>query len=205
MDINVNTVSGEGAGNIELSDAVFGVDYKESLVHQVVNAYMAAARSGTRAQKTRSDARGGGAKPWKQKGTGRARAGTSRSPIWRSGGVTFAARPQNYAQKVNRKMYRGAVVSILSELIRQDRLVIVDDFTMEAPKTKSLLEKLSALNAADALVVVKELDENLLLSARNLYHVDVRAAADIDPPSLVAFDKVIMTSAAIKEIEERLA
>ena len=192
-------------GSVAVSDDVFGADFNEALVHQVVVAYQAAARSGTRGQKTRSDVNGGGIKPWRQKGTGRARSGTSRSPIWRSGGVTFAARPQNYEQKVNRKMYRAAMRSILSELNRQERLVVVDDFSVSAPKTKELVAKLAALSVKDALIVTNAADENLNLAARNLHAVDVRSAAQIDPLSLVAFDKTIITSEALKAIEEKLS
>jgi len=192
-------------GSVAVSDDVFGADFNEALVHQVVVAYQAAARSGTRGQKTRSDVNGGGIKPWRQKGTGRARSGTSRSPIWRSGGVTFAARPQNYEQKVNRKMYRAAMRSILSELNRQERLVVVDDFSVSAPKTKELVAKLAALSVKDALIVTNAADENLNLAARNLHTVDVRSAAQIDPLSLVAFDKTIITSEALKAIEEKLS
>jgi len=200
MDLNVQ--NGEA---IQVSDQVFGADFNETLVHQVVTAYMAAARSGTKAQKTRSQVNGGGAKPWRQKGTGRARQGTIRSPVFRGGGRAFAASPRNYAQKVNRKMYRGALRSILSELVRQDRLVVADEFAVSAPKTRELLAKLGGLGLKDVLIVTDRLDENLLLAARNLYHVDVRDSGEIDPVSLVAFDKVLMTSGALKQIEERLA
>ncbi|MBE1273323.1 MULTISPECIES: 50S ribosomal protein L4 [Enterovibrio] len=194
----------KGADALTVSETTFGRDFNEALVHQVVVAYAAGARQGTRAQKTRSDVRGGGAKPWRQKGTGRARAGTIRSPIWRSGGVTFAARPQDHSQKVNKKMYRGALKSILSELVRQDRLIVVDNFSVEAPKTKELIVKLKELELTEALIVTAEVDENLFLAARNLYKVDVRDAAGIDPVSLIAFDKVVMTAAAVKQVEEML-
>jgi len=200
MDLNV-----QGGATLQVSDAVFGAEYKESLVHQVVTAYMAAARSGTKANKNRSAVRGGGVKPFRQKGTGRARQGTSRSPIMRSGGVTFAAGPRNYEQKVNRKMYRGAIRSILSELLRQDRLVVVDSFAIEAPKTRQLLEKLKALDITDAMVVTAEENENLLLASRNLYHVDVRDAEELDPVSMVGYEKVLMTTDALKKIEEQLS
>ena len=166
---------------LEVSDTTFGREYNEALVHQVVVAYAAGARQGTRAQKTRSDVRGGGKKPWRQKGTGRARAGTIRSPIWVGGGVTFAARPQDHSQKVNKKMYRGAVRSILSELVRQDRLIVVEKFTVEAPKTKELAAKLKDMDLKDVLIITEELDENLFLAARNLYKVDVRDVQGIDP------------------------
>jgi len=190
---------------LEVSDATFGREFNEDLVHQVVVAYAAGARQGTRAQKTRSDVRGGGKKPWRQKGTGRARAGTIRSPIWVGGGVTFAARPQDHSQKVNKKMYRGAVRSILSELVRQDRLIVVENFSVEAPKTKELKAKLKEMELKDVLIITEELDENLFLAARNLYKVDVRDVQGIDPVSLIAFDKVVVTAAAVKKIEESLA
>ncbi|MDV5171968.1 50S ribosomal protein L4 [Photobacterium rosenbergii] len=195
----------KGADALTVSETTFGRDFNEALVHQVVVAFAAGARQGTRAQKTRSDVSGGGAKPWRQKGTGRARAGTIRSPLWRTGGVTFAARPQDHSQKVNKKMYRGAMKSILSELVRQERLIVVDDFSVEAPKTKALVAKLKELDLTDALIVTGELDENLFLAARNLYKVDVRDAKAIDPVSLIAFDKVVMTAAAVKAVEEMLA
>ncbi|MFC1503055.1 50S ribosomal protein L4 [Pseudomonadota bacterium] len=195
----------KGADALTVSETTFGRDFNEALVHQVVVAYAAGARQGTRAQKTRSDVSGGGAKPWRQKGTGRARAGTIRSPLWRTGGVTFAARPQDHSQKVNKKMYRGAMKSILSELVRQERLIVVDNFSVEAPKTKELAAKLKELDLTDVLIVTGELDENLFLAARNLYKVDVRDAATIDPVSLIAFDKVVMTAAAVKHVEEMLA
>ncbi|ODP96797.1 MULTISPECIES: 50S ribosomal protein L4 [Salinivibrio] len=195
----------KGADALTVSETTFGREFNEALVHQVVVAYAAGARQGTRAQKTRSDVSGGGAKPWRQKGTGRARAGTIRSPIWRSGGVTFAARPQDHSQKVNKKMYRGALKSILSELVRQERLIVVDNFSVEAPKTKELVAKLKELELNDALIVTAEVDENLFLAARNLYKVDVRDAGTIDPVSLIAFDKVVMTAEAVKQVEEMLA
>jgi len=200
MDLNV-----QGGSSIQVSDVVFGADYKESLVHQVVVAYMAAARSGTKAQKTRSEVRGGGIKPFRQKGTGRARQGTIRSPLFRTGGVTFAAKPRNYEQKVNRKMYRGALRSILSELVRQDRLLVVDAFSLAGPKTKDLAAKLAEMNVNDALIVTESLDENLLLASRNLYHVDTRSLDELDPVSLVGYAKVIITAGALKALEERLA
>ncbi|SDW08506.1 50S ribosomal protein L4 [Thiocapsa roseopersicina] len=194
-----------GGSSLQVADAVFGVDYKPGLIHQVVNAYMAGARAGTRAQKTRAEVSGGGAKPWRQKGTGRARAGSSRSPIWRSGGVTFAAKPQDYSQKVNRKMYRGAVRSILSELVRQGRLVVVDDLRVEGPKTKELLALLKRHELSDVLMLTDGLDDNLYLASRNIPKVDVMAVQDVDPVSMVAFDTVLATEAAVKYLEERLA
>jgi len=195
----------KGADALTVSETTFGRDFNEALVHQVVVAYAAGARQGTRAQKTRSEVAGGGAKPWRQKGTGRARAGTIRSPIWRTGGVTFAAKPQDHSQKVNKKMYRGAMKSILSELVRQERLIVVDNFSVEAPKTKELVAKLKELELSDVLIVTGEVDENLFLAARNLYKVDARDVAGIDPVSLIAFDKVLMTADAVKQVEESLA
>jgi large subunit ribosomal protein L4 len=195
----------KGADALTVSETTFGREFNEALVHQVVVAYAAGARQGTRAQKTRSEVSGGGAKPWRQKGTGRARAGTIRSPIWRTGGVTFAAKPQDHSQKVNKKMYRGAMKSILSELVRQERLIVVDNFSVEAPKTKELVAKLKELELNDVLIVTGEVDENLFLAARNLYKVDVRDASGIDPVSLIAFNKVLMTAAAVKQVEEMLA
>jgi len=203
MDLNVQ--AGGTSETLQVSDTVFAADYNEALIHQVVTAYMAGARSGTKAQKSRSDVSGGGAKPWRQKGMGRARAGTIRSPIWRSGGVTFAARPRDYAQKVNRKMYRGALCSILSELLRQGRLVTVSELSVSAPKTRELAGKLNELGLKEVLIVVDQPDENLYLAARNLYHVDVCDVNDVDPLSLVGFDKVLMSSDAIKKLEERLS
>ena len=197
------TITGSGKG-ISVSDAAFAKDFNESLVHQVVTAYFAAGRQGTRAQKTRSEVRGGGKKPWRQKGTGRARAGTIRSPLWRSGGVTFAARPQDYTQKVNRKMYRAAMRSILSELVRQERLVVVDSFEVDAPKTKQLVAKLKDLDLEKALIVTEDIDEKLFLAARNIPYVDVVDVAAADPVSLVAFDKVLVTVSALRKFEEKL-
>ena len=190
---------------LEVSDATFGREFNEALVHQVVVAYGAGARQGTKAQKTRSEVRGGGKKPWRQKGTGRARAGTIRSPIWVGGGRAFAAKPRSFEQKVNRKMYRGAIKSILSELVRQERLIVVEKFGVEAPKTKELINKLNELELNDVLIVTPEVDENLFLSARNLYKVDVRDVQGIDPVSLIAFEKVLITADAVKQLEESLA
>lgn len=201
MELRVHAGS-EGA--IQASDAVFGSEYNEALIHQVVTAYMAAARAGTRAQKSRSDVSGGGQKPWRQKGTGRARAGTTRSPLWRGGGVTFAARPQDYTQKVNKKMYRGAMRAILSELARQNRLVVVDEFKVEAPKTKLLSDKLKGLGLRDVLIVTEEVDENLYLAARNMYGVGVCDVSAVDPVSLVGFQNVLVTVGAVRRFEEWL-
>ena len=199
--MNLNTVSGSA---VELSEVAFGREFNEALVHQVVTAYLAGGRQGSKAQKSRGDVSGGGKKPFRQKGTGRARAGSIRSPIWVGGGKTFAARPQDWSQKVNRKMYRGAMQCILAELVRQDRLVLVEEFAIDAPKTKDLLAKLNDLNAVRALIVTDAVDENLYLAARNLPHVDVVDAAAIDPVSLIAFDKVVMSVAASKKIEVEL-
>lgn len=193
-----------GGNAIDVSEATFGRDFSEALVHQVVTAYLAGARAGTKAQKSRSDVRGGGRKPWKQKGTGRARAGTIRGPIWRGGGVTFAARPQDHSQKVNRKMYRGAIQAILSELVRQERLVVVDAFDLSAPKTSEVLKRLSELGFEKGLIVTSEVDGNLFLATRNVPHVYVLDVAGLDPVSLVGADKVVMTVDAVKKIEEWL-
>jgi large subunit ribosomal protein L4 len=203
MDLNIKTAT--GAQTMKVSDDEFGAEYKQSLIHQVVTAYMSAARSGTKAQKNRAAVRGGGAKPFRQKGTGRARAGTSRSPIWRSGGVNFAATPRNYEQKINRKMYRGAIRSILSELNRQERLVVVDEISISQPKTKELVGKLKDMELKDVLLVSENPDENLYLASRNLYGVDVRDVEEIDPVSLVAYEHVLVTESAVKKLEERLA
>ena len=199
--MNLQTVSGSA---VELSEVAFGREFNEALVHQVVTAYLAGGRQGSKAQKSRADVSGGGKKPFRQKGTGRARAGSIRSPIWVGGGKTFAARPQDWSQKVNRKMYRGAMQCIMAELVRQDRLILVDEFAVAAPKTKELLAKLNDLNATRALIVTDAVDENLYLAARNIPHVDVVDAAAIDPVSLIAFDKVVMSVAAAKKIEVEL-
>jgi large subunit ribosomal protein L4 len=190
--------------SVEFADATFGASFNEPLVHQVVTAYLAGQRSGTKAQKRRSDVRGGGTKPWRQKGTGRARAGTSRSPLWEGGGVTFAARTRNFAQKVNRKMYRAALRSVLSELLRQERLLLVESFAVDEPKTKAAKARLAELGVESCLIVVEAFDQNLWLATRNLPHVFCLAAAEVDPLSLVGSDKVVMTTAAAKLIEERL-
>ncbi|HDP88346.1 MAG TPA: 50S ribosomal protein L4 [Thioalkalivibrio sp.] len=188
-----------------VSDEVFGKEFNETLVHQAVVAYMAGGRAGTKAQKTRSEVRGGGAKPFRQKGTGRARAGTIRSPLWRTGGTTFAARPRDYSQKLNKKMYRAAMRAIFSELARQDRLVVVESFAVDSAKTRGLVEKLGALSLDNVLIVPEQADQNLYLAARNLPHVDVVEVAGIDPVSLIGFEKVLITVAALKQVEEWLA
>jgi len=193
-----------GGSAIEVSNATFGRDFSEALVHQVVTAYLAGGRAGTKAQKTRADVSGGGKRPWKQKGTGRARAGTIRSPLWRGGGQTFAARPQDHSQKVNRKMYRGALQAILSELVRQERLIVLDSFELSAPKTSELLKKLTELDFKKGLIVTPEVEGNLFLASRNVPGVYVLDVAGLDPVSLVAADKVIMTVDSVKKIEEWL-
>jgi len=199
--VNLKTVSGAA---VELSEVAFGKEFNEALVHQVVTAYLAGGRQGTRAQKSRAEVSGGGKKPFKQKGTGRARAGSIRSPIWRGGGKTFAAKPQDWEQKVNRKMYRGAMQCILAELVRQDRLILVEEFTVDAPKTKDLLVKLQALGVANVLIITEAVDENLYLAARNLPHVAVIDTAAVDPVSLIGFDKVLMSVPAAKKLEVEL-
>lgn len=194
-----------GKETISLSDDAFGREYNEPLVHQTVVTYLADARQGTVKQKTRSEVRGGGRKPWRQKGTGRARSGTIRSPIWRSGGVTFAARPQDHSKKLNKKMYRGAMRCILSELIRQERLVVVNDFSVESHKTKDLVSKLKEFDLDNVLIVAEEVAKNLYLAARNLHKVEVLDAAGIDPVSLIGFEKVLITVPALKKVEEMLS
>jgi large subunit ribosomal protein L4 len=193
-----------GGKDIQVSEATFGREFSEALVHQVVTAYMAGARAGTKAQKNRSAVRGGGKKPWKQKGTGRARAGTIRSPIWRGGGVTFAATPRDHTQKVNRKMYRGALQSILSELVRQDRLVVVDALDLAEPKSKALVARLAELGVEKGLIVTAEVNENMYLASRNLPGVYALDVSGIDPVSLVGADKVVITVDAIEKIQEWL-
>ncbi|MDM3870636.1 50S ribosomal protein L4 [Porticoccus sp. W117] len=204
MELNIASAEGKAAGTVKVSEQAFGNEYNQDLVHQAVTAYLAGARQGTRAQKNRSAVSGGGKKPWRQKGTGRARAGTIRSPLWRTGGVTFAAQPQDHSQKLNRKMYRGALRSILSELARQERLVVVESFDLDAPKTKGLVAKLSGLGLQEALIVSDEVNENLYLASRNLHKVDVRDTSALDPVSLIKFDKVVVTVSALKKIEEML-
>jgi len=194
-----------GKETISLNDESFTREYNEPLVHQTVVTYLAGARQGTVQQKTRSEVNGGGRKPWRQKGTGRARAGTIRSPIWRSGGVTFAARPQDYSKKLNKKMYRGAMQCILSELIRQDRLLVVNEFALESHKTKDLLSKLKEYELENVLIVSDQVEKNLYLAARNLHKVGVLDVLALDPVSLVGSEKVLITAAALKKVEEMLA
>ena len=205
MNLNISE-PGKGITKkaVDVSEAAFGREYNEALVHQVVVAYLAAGRQGTKSSKTRSDVRGGGAKPYRQKGTGRARAGTIRSPIWRGGGVTFAAKPRDYSQKVNRKMYRGAMQSILSELIRQGRMVVTDNFAVDAPKTKQIQTLLKDLELESVLVVVEEVDDNLYLGARNLKNVEIVDVQGANPVVLIGYEKVLFTVGALKQVEEVL-
>ena len=194
-----------GKETVSLSDESFGKEYNEPLVHQTVVTYMAGARQGSVKQKTRSEVRGGGRKPWRQKGTGRARAGTIRSPIWRSGGVTFAARPQDHSKKLNKKMYRGAMQCILSELIRQDRLFVVNEFALDSHKTQALVSKLKEFELDNVLIISDQVEKNLYLAARNLHKVDVLDVTGLDPVSLIGFENVIITVSALKKVEEMLA
>lgn len=203
--MELKIVSPAGAqGTVNVSEVAFGREFNQDLVHQAVVAYMAGARQGTKAQLTRAEVSGGGKKPWRQKGTGRARAGTIRSPIWRGGGATFAAKPRDHEQKLNKKMYRAALQCILSELNRQERLVVVESFDIEAPKTKALVQKLAQFNLTDVLIVTEEISENLFLASRNLYKVGVSDAQGVDPVSLIGFDKVVVTVPALKKFEEIL-
>jgi large subunit ribosomal protein L4 len=207
MELEVKSfVDGEiPSGSISLSDQVFGQEFNESLVHQIVVAYLAGGRQGSKGQKTRAEVRGGGKKPWRQKGSGRARAGSSRSPLWRSGGKSFAATPRDHGQKVNRKMYRAALRSIFSELVRQERVTVLADFSLESPKTKNLLEKLSGIQEQKILIVTLEFESNLYLASRNLIGVDVLEADSVDPVSLVGSERILVTLSALKKIEEALA
>ena len=205
MELSVVKPGKKKPGTVEVSEATFARDYNEALIHQVVTAFLAGARQGTRAQKNRSAVAGGGKKPWRQKGTGRARAGTIRSPIWRSGGVTFAATPQDHSHKVNKKMYRSAMRSILSELARSERLVVVESMSLDQPKTKLLVEELKGYGLDNVLIVASEVDQNLYLASRNLHKVDVRDVEGVDPVSLIAYDKVMVTVDAVKKFEEAFA
>ena len=207
MELNLTTATGKASKKaVEVSDANFGREFNEALVHQVVTAYLAGARQGSVAQKNRAAVSGGGKKPFKQKGTGRARAGTTRGPIWRSGGVTFAAQPRDYSKKLNKKMYVASIRAILSELVRLERLIIVEDIKMDAPKTKDLVAKLTALGVVDgALIVTAEQNDVLALSARNIPHVDCCTAAQLNPVNLVGHDKVVMTASAVNKVEETLS
>ncbi|MBA5248388.1 LSU ribosomal protein L4p (L1e) [hydrothermal vent metagenome] len=204
MKLQVLNISTNESTATEVADKIFAKDYNQSLVHQVTTAYMATGRQGSKAQKNRAAVSGGGKKPWAQKGTGRARAGTSRGPIWRSGGVTFAAQPKSFAQKVNKKMYKGAISVIFSELARTERLKVVKEFGITEAKTKSVTALLKALNVKDALLMTEALDENLYLSSRNLYHVGVCDTQSIDPVSLIGYKNVVITEAALKKIEAQL-
>jgi len=201
MELNITGAE----GTVQVSEVAFGREYNEALIHQVVTSYLAGGRQGTRAQKTRSEVSGGGKKPWRQKGTGRARAGTIRSPIWVGGGKAFAAKPQDHSQKVNKKMYRAALQSIVSELVRQERLVVVNEVACEKPKTKELLGKLTELNLDNVLIVSENVEQNLYLASRNLVGVEVLDVAGIDPVSLIAHEKVLVTVPALKKIEEALS
>ena len=201
--MNLN-IMGAGQG-VDVSDATFGREFNEALVHQVVVSFMAGGRQGTKAQKTRSEVNGGGRKPFRQKGTGRARAGTIRSPIWRGGGTTFAAKPRDFSKKVNKKMYRGAMQAILSELVRQERLMVTGEFKVEAPKTKEMVAKLKELELDNVLIVVEAVDDNLYLAARNLKNVEVVDVQGVNPVNLIGFEKVLFTVEALKKAEEKLA
>lgn len=205
MELDIRTASGGTiAGKMQVADAIFASDFNEPLIHQVVIAYLAAGRSGTKAQKTRSDVRGGGIKPWKQKGSGRARAGTIRSPLWRGGGKIFAARPRDYSQKVNRKMYRGAIRAILAELVRQDRLLVLDGIDVAQPKTRELVTMLRNLALDDVLIVDERFSENLQRAARNAIQIGLREVAELDPVALLAHDKVAITSSALSLLQDSL-
>ena len=195
----------DSAGSIDVAEQIFGQEFNETLVHQLVVRYMAGGRAGTKAQKNRAAVSGGGAKPWRQKGTGRARSGTIRSPIWRSGGATFATQPRSYTQKLNKKMYKVGIRSIFSELLRQDRLVVSNEILPATPKTKDLVAKLASLDAKRVLIVADELSEELVLASRNIPYVEVTSVEGLSPVALVSADKVIATASAVKQIEERLA
>jgi len=205
MELKIEKSGKKKAGTMSVADNVFAVKFNEPLIHQVLVSYMAGSRSGTKAQKSRSEARGGGKKPWRQKGTGRARAGTIRSPIWRGGGVTFAAKPRDFSKKINKKMFRGAMRSIFSELVRQERFVCVDEFDVSESKTKLVKEKLDKLGLKEVLIITEGLSENLYLGVRNIPKVDVMDSNEIDPYSLIGFEKVLITQAAVEKVEEWLS
>jgi len=205
MELTIQKTGKKKAGSMTVADSVFSVEFNEPLIHQVLTTYLAGARSGTKAQKTRSEVRGGGKKPWAQKGTGRARAGTIRSPLWRSGGVTFAAKPRDYSKKLNKKMYRAAMRSIFSELVRQERIVCVDEFDVTESKTKLVKEKLNSFGLEDVLVITEELSENLYFGIRNLPKADVIDTNEIDPYSLIGFEKILITKAAVEKVEAWLS
>ena len=204
MELTLHKSAGK-AGKVKVSEAIFGAAYNEHLVHQILTSYTAGSRAGTRAQKNRSAVRGGGKKPFRQKGLGRARAGTIRSPLWRGGGVTFAAKPKDHSRKVNKKMYRGAMRSILSELIRQDRIVFVDDFAVDEPKTKNAIKKLAEVDLTEALIITDEVTKDLYMATRNIPRVDIIDTTEIDPYSLIGFDKVLMTKNALEKVEAWLS
>ncbi len=204
MDLKVHALAKKRAGKVSVADKVFAGNFNEPLIHQVLMAYMSGARTGTKAQKSRSETRGGGRKPWRQKGSGRARAGTIRSPIFRGGGVTFAAKPRDYTKKVNKKMYRGAIRSIFSELIRQERLICVDEFIVEEAKTKAVLKQLNGLKIDEALIITDEVSENLYLAARNLPRIRVIDTEAINPYGLIRFDKIVITKSALEKVESCL-
>ena len=204
MQLTLHKTGNTSTSKVDVADAVFAAEYNEALIHQAVVAFMEGARAGTKAQLTRSEVRGGGKKPWRQKGTGRARSGTIRSPIWRGGGVTFAAKPRKFGQKLNKKMYRGALRSILSELARQERLLIIDNIEPEQPKTKLMLEQLKQLGLQEVLIITDEITENLFLAARNIPKVEVIDTSEMDPYILVGFDKVLMTQSALQSVEDWL-
>ena len=205
MDIKLFKPGNKKPTKMKVSDNVFAVAYNEPLIHQVVTAYMAGARAGTKANKSRSEVQGGGRKPWRQKGLGRARAGTIRSPLWRGGGVTFAAKPRSFTKKVNRKMYRGAMRSILSELARQERLHCIEEFVLEEPKTSAARKLLSDMGLNEVLIITDEVSENVFLSTRNIPYVDVIDTNEINPYSLIGFNNILMTRGAVNKVEEWLA
>mgnify|MGYP001246503701 FL=1 len=205
MELKIEKSGKKQAGTMSVADNVFAAKFNEPLIHQVLVSYMAGSRSGTKAQKSRSEVRGGGKKPWRQKGTGRARAGTIRSPIWRGGGVTFAAKSRDFSKKINKKMFRGAMRSIFSELVRQERFVCVDEFDVSESKTKLVKEKLDKLGLKEVLIITEGLSENLYLGVRNIPKVDVMDSNEIDPYSLIGFEKVLITQAAVEKVEEWLS
>ena len=205
MELKLHKFGKKTAGKVKVSDSIFAADYNEALIHQVVTAYMAGSRAGTKAQKTRAEVRGGGRKPWRQKGLGRARAGTIRSPIWRGGGVTFAAKVRDFSQKVNKKMYRGAMRSILSELARQDRLILIDNIVLENSKTKSCVEKLNELKLKEVLIITDEISENLYLASRNIPCVSIVDTLEINPYTLIGYENIVMTKEAVQKVEAWLA
>jgi large subunit ribosomal protein L4 len=205
MELTIQASGKKNVGTMSVADSIFSAEFNEPLIHQVLTSYLAGARSGTKAQKTRSEVRGGGKKPFKQKGTGRARAGTIRSPLWRGGGITFAAKPRDFSKKLNKKMYRAAMRSIFSELVRQDRLICVDEFDVADSKTKLVLEKLASFELGEVLIVTEELSEHLYLGVRNIPKVDIIDTNEIDPYTLIGFEKVLMTQAAVKKVEAWLS